>query len=133
MEKIINEYLNKPLEVGTVLKETYNGATCFYLVGSYFVYTNDYNFPQIRPHKFIFDDNISIASEDEKNQFIKDLKKNHLIWDEEIGNLKREYEEIRLSVKIKVKPGMDIDKLIETLNLTVENPFGVYNMKFENF
>ena len=74
-----------------------------------------------------------IANEDEKNQFIKDLKKNHLIWNEETGKLEREFEEIRLSVKIKVKPGMDIDKLIETLNLNVKNPFGVYNMKFEDF
>ena len=46
MEKMINEYLDKPLEVGTVLKEIYDDSTSFYLVGPYFVYTNDYHFPQ---------------------------------------------------------------------------------------
>ena len=29
MGKIINEYLNKPIEVGTVLKEIYEDSTSF--------------------------------------------------------------------------------------------------------
>jgi len=125
-----NEYINFP--VGTCFKEIYEGKPYFYIVGEYFIYCNDFHNPQIRPWKFDISE-FTIADEDEKNQFIEDLKKNHLIWNEDTGKLEREFEEIRLSVKIKVKPGMDIDKLIETLNLKVENPFGVYNMKFENF
>ena len=127
---MMNDYIN--YSVGTCFKEIYDGKSYYYLVGKSFIYCNNYDNPQIRPWKFNVDECI-IASEDEKNQFIKDLKKNHLIWNEESGNLEREYEEIKLSVKIKTKPGIDINKLIEILNLKVENPFGVYNMKFEDF
>ena len=115
MEKIINEYLDKPLEVGTVLKETYNDSTSFYLVGPYFVYTNDYYFPQIRPHKFIFDDHISIASEDEKKSFIETLKKNHLIVNENY-EIKREFEIYNLTAKVKVKSNISKEELIKKLN-----------------
>ena len=130
---MINEYIDEPLEIGTVLKETYPNAVAYYIVGEYFIYCNDYECPQIRPHKFNFNEHISIASEEEKNQFIEDLKKNHLIWNDETGKLEREYEEITLSVKVKVEPGMNINKLLEILNLHIENPFGIYNMKFEDF
>lgn len=126
---MMSEYLNYP--VGTVLKETYEGKNYYYIVGEYFVYANDYTSPQIRPYKFDGDFTI-VTDEDEKNQFIEDLKKNHLIWDEETGKLEREFEEVSLNVKVKVKPGTDINELIEKLNLEVENPYYVYNMKFEN-
>lgn len=115
MEKMINEYLDKPLEVGTVLKETYDDSTSFYLVGPYFVYTNDYHFPQIRPHKFIFDDHISIASEDEKKLFIEMLKKNHLIVDENY-EVKREFEIYNLTAKVTVKSNISKEELIKKLN-----------------
>lgn len=115
MEKIVNEYLDRPLKVGTVLKETYEDSTSFYLVGPYFVYTNDYDYPQIRPHKFIFDDHISIASEDEKKLFIEILKKNHLIVDENY-EVKREFETYRLSAKVKVKSNISKEELIKKLN-----------------
>ena len=55
-----NEYVN--FEIGTVLKETYPNEIFYYIVGEYFIYCNDYDFPQIRPHKFVFDEHISIAS-----------------------------------------------------------------------
>ena len=126
---MMSEYLNYP--VGTVLKETYEGENYYYIVGEYFVYANDYTSPQIRPYKFDGDFTI-VTDEDEKNQFIEDLKKNHLIWDEETGKLEREFEEVSLNVKVKVKPGTDINELIKKLNLEVENPYYVYNMKFEN-
>ena len=91
---MINEYIETPLEVGTVLKETYGkNIVEYYIVGDFFIYENDYNFFQIRPYKFIFDEHITIASEDEKRAFIEDLKKNHLIWDEKTGKVIREYEE----------------------------------------
>ena len=112
---MINEYLDKPLEVGTVLKEIYGDSTSFYLVGPYFVYTNDYDYPQIRPYKFIFDDHISIASEDEKKLFIEILKKNHLIVDENY-ELKREFEIYNLTAKIKVKSNISKEELIKKLN-----------------
>jgi hypothetical protein len=127
---MINEYINFP--VGTCFKEVYEGKPYFYILGEFFIYCNDFHNPQHRPWKIDIS-KLVVANEDEKNQFIKDLKKNHLIWNEETGKLEREFEEIRLSVKIKAKPGIDINKLIETLNLKVENPFGVYNMKFEDF
>lgn len=124
-----SEYLDYP--VGTVLKETLPNVVCYYIVGKYFIYCNDYDCPQIRPHKFYFYENITVADEDEKNQFIEDLKKNHLIWDEKTGKLEREFEEVSLNVKVKVKPGTNINKLLEKLNIEVENPYYVYNMKFE--
>jgi len=131
MEKIINEYLDKPLEVGTVLKETCNGATYFYLVGPYFVYTNDYNFPQIRPHKFVFDDHISIASEDEKKLFIEMLKKNHLIVDENY-ELKREFEIYNLTAKVKVKSNISKEELIKKLN-EIYSSISEFDIKFIDF
>lgn len=131
---MVNDYLTeKNLEVGTVLKATYEDGIEYYIVGRVFIYCNDYNFPQIRPHKFVFDDHISLASKEEKKRFIEDLKKNHLIWDEEAGSLNREYDKVRLSVVLEVKPNMDINELIERLNVEVNNPTGVFNMKFENF
>lgn len=125
-----NDFIGFP--VGICFKEMYEGKPYFYIVGEYFIYCNDFHNPQIRPHKIDISE-FTVASEDEKNQFIDDLKKNHLIWNEETGKLEREYEEITLSVKVKVKPGTDIYNLIETLNSELENPFGVYNMKFEDF
>lgn len=109
-----NEYLD--FEVGTVLKETYPNEVFYYIVGEYFIYCNDYDFPQIRPYKFILDEHISVANEDEKNQFIKDLKKNHLIWNKEIGKLRREFEEFNLSVKVQANDGTNINELIDKLN-----------------
>lgn len=125
-----NEYLD--FEIGTVLKEMYEGKPCYYIIGEYCVYCNDYECPQIRPWKFNSDE-CTIASDNESKEFIEALKKNHLIWNKDIGKLQREYEEIALNVKVQVKPGTDINKLIETLNLHVENPFGIYNMRFEKF
>ena len=125
-----NDFLD--YEVGTVLKEIYmDGDVSYYIVGAHFIYTNDYDDPKIRPHKF--DTRYCyIADEDEKEQFIEDLKKNHLIWNEETGEVTREYEEITLNVKVKVKPGMNVNGLLEKLNSQVENPFYVYGMKFED-
>ena len=119
-------------EVGTVLKEMYlNGDECYYIVGTNFIYANDYDDPEIRPHKF--DTRYCyVADEDEKKQFIEDLKKNHLIWNGETGEVTREYEEVTLNVKVKVKPGMNVNGLLEKLNSQVENPFYVYGMKFED-
>ena len=112
---MINEYLDKPLEIGTVLKETYEDETAFYLVGPYFIYTNDYDYPQIRPHKFIFDDHISIASENEKKLFIEMLKKNHLIVNENY-EVKREFEIYNLTAKVTVKSNISKEELIKKLN-----------------
>ena len=130
-----NEYINYP--VGTVFKEEYyenmSNHVCYYIVGEYFIYCNSFHNPQIRPWKFDSSE-CTIASDEEKKEFIEALKKNHLIWNEETGKLEREYEEITLSVKVKVRPGTDIHNLIETLNLEkLENPFGIYDMKFEDF
>lgn len=130
MEKMINGYLNKPLEVGTVLKETYEGETAFYLVGPYFIYTNDYHFPQIRPHKFIFDDHISIASEDEKKLFIEMLKKNHLIVNENY-EVKREFETYNLTAKVTVKSNISKEELIKKLN-EIYSSSG-FNIEFIDF
>ncbi len=134
-----NEYLEKPLEVGTVLKETwYDSLTgkekdYYYIVGEYFIYNSDYDNPQIRPHKFSFNEHITIASEEEKKQFFDVLKKEHLIWDEISGKVSREYEKIRLSVELKVKPETDVNELIEKLNSELEKPYKVYSMSFEDF
>ena len=134
MSNNYNNYINeKNLEVGTVLKATYEDGIDYYIVGRIFIYCNDYNYPQIRPHKFIFDDHISIASEEEKKKFIEDLKKNHLIWDEEAGTLNREYDKVRLSVELEVAPNTDINELIDRLNVQVNNTTGVFNMKVEDF
>lgn len=113
---INNYYLDNPIEVGTVLKETYPNEIAYYIVGGYFIYCNDYEFPQIRPHKFVFDEHISIASEDEKKKFIEDLKKNHLIWNEETGKLEREFEEFTLTVHVRAKSGMTLEDTINKLN-----------------
>ena len=113
----VNEYLDKPLEVGKVLKEIYEGEINFYLVGPYFIYMNDYDFPQIRPHKFIYDKHISIASEDEKKSFIEALKKNHLIINENY-EVKREFEIYNLTAKVTVKSDISVSKeeLVKKLN-----------------
>jgi len=125
-----NEYIN--YQVGTCFKEIYEGKPCYYIVGEYFIYCNDYDSPQIRPWKFDVNE-CTIASEEEKKQFIKDLKKNHLIWNEETGKIERKYEERTLSVKVQVKPDTDINKLLEILNNEVKKPFRIYEIKFENF
>ena len=126
-----NEYINYP--VGTVFKEIYEGKPCYYIVGEYFVYYNCYDSPQIRPWKF--DTSIcTIAPEDEKKEFIEALKKNHLIWNEETGKVEREFEEITLSVKVKVEPGMDINKLLERLNDPHNpKPWYIHEIKYEDF
>lgn len=125
-----NDFLD--YEVGTVLKEMYlNGDEYYYIVGAHFIYANDYDDPEIRPNKF--DTRYCyVADEDEKKQFIEDLKKNHLIWNEETGKVTREYEEVTLNVKVKVKPEMNVNELLKKLNSQVENPFYVYGMKFED-
>lgn len=124
-----NPYIGYP--VGTCFKEIYNGEPCFYLLGEYYVYQNFYEGAEIRPWK-IDVSQFTIASEDEKKQFIEDLKKNNLIWDEKTGKLEREFEEITLNVKVKVKPGTDINKILEKLNdKHYESPYGIYEMEFE--
>ena len=126
-----NEYINYP--VGTVFKEVYDGKPCYYIVGEYFVYCNDYYGPQIRPWHFNPSE-CTIASNEEKNEFIEALKKNHLIWNEEIGKIEREFEEITLSVKVKVEPGMDINKLLERLNDPHNSkPWYIHEIKYEDF
>ena len=126
---MMNEILD--YSIGTVLKETYEDGVCYYIVGEYFIYCNDYHCPQIRPWKFD-DSNCRIATEEEKNQFIEDLKKNHLIWNEETGKVIREYEEITINCKVKVRPGTDINDLITKLNMQMTSPYFIYGMKFEN-
>ena len=108
-----NLYIDYP--VGTCFKEIYDGEPCFYLLGEYYVYQNFYEGAEIRPWKVDMTD-FSIASEDEKKQFIEDLKENNLIWDEETGHLSKMFEEVTLKVKVKVKPGTDLQKLVEILN-----------------
>ena len=127
-----NEYINYP--VGTVFKEEYaDHHACYYIVGEYFVYCNDYDCPQIRPWKFDPSE-CTIASDEEKKEFIEALKKNHLIWNEETGGLGREFEELTLSVKVKVKPGTDINELLERLNDPHnELPWYLYSRTYENF
>lgn len=126
-----NEYINYP--VGTVFKEIYEGKPCYYIVGEYFVYYNCYDSPQIRPWKFDSSE-CTIASDGEKKEFIEALKKNHLIWNEETGKVEREFEEITLSVKVKVKPGTDINKLLERLNDPHnELPWYLYDRTYEDF
>ena len=133
-----NEYIDHPVgptgyPVGTVLKENSDNSICYYIVGEYFVYCKDYYYPAIRPWKFDTS-KCTIADEDEKKEFIETLKKNHLIWDEETGKVEREYEEITLSVKVKVQPGMDIDKLLERLNDPHnEHPWYIHEIKYEDF
>lgn len=125
-----NEYIN--YSVGTVFKEIYEGKPCYYIVGEYFIYCNDYDYPQIRPWKFNPSE-CTIASDGEKKEFIEALKKNHLIWNEETGKVEREFEEITLNVKVKVRPGMSIDKVLETLNFEKNsNPCDIWDWKFEN-
>ena len=127
-----NEYINYP--VGTVFKEEYSkNEYCYYIVGEYFIYCNNYDGPQIRPWKFDPSE-CTIASNEEKNEFIEALKKNHLIWNKETGKLEREFEEITLSVKVKVQPGTDIDKLLERLNDPHnELPWYIYERTYEDF
>ena len=134
MERL-NKYINYP--VGTVFKEEYDedGHTlnCYYIVGEYFIYCNSFDSLQIRPWKF--DTSLcTIASEDEKKNFIETLKKNHLIWNEKTGLVDREFEEVTLSVKVKIKPGMDIDKLLKILNYEKNlKPYDIFDWKFEDF
>lgn len=132
---MVNEYLENQMEVGTVLKETYPDGIAYYIVGEYFIYCNDYDFSQIRPHKFVFDEHISIASEDEKKKFIKDLKKNHLIWNEETGKVEREFEEFTLAVHVRVKSGMTKEDTINMLNnlSKISNKDDIKEIKFIDF
>lgn len=106
-----NEYLK--LEVGTVLKDVYNDSIDYYLVGPYFVYCNDYDWPYIRPYKFVRGHNTCIASAEEKEQFIKDLKDNHLIINEK-GELVHE-EHSTISVNITFKTDLTPDKVLDIL------------------
>ena len=122
-----NPEINYP--VGTIFKEVGENYTEYYIVGEYFVYCNDYHSQQIRPWKFNTEG--LVIANDEKDECIKSFKDNHLIWNEHLGIVEREYEEITLSVKVQVKPNTDVDRLIERLNLEMENPYDVYNMKFE--
>ena len=108
---MINKYLN--IEVGTVLKDIYNDGIDYYLVGPYFVYCNDYNWPYIRPYKFIKSDNTCIASAEEKEQFIKDLKDNHLIINEK-GELVHE-EHNTISINITFNTDLTSDKVLDIL------------------
>ena len=130
-----NKYINYP--VGTCFKEDYceDGETkvCYYLVGEYPIYCNDYDCPAIRPWKFNVNE-CTIASDEEKKEFIEALKKNHLIWNDETGKLEHEFEEITLSVKVKVKPGTDINWLLEKLNDPHnEKPWYIYERTYEDF
>lgn len=130
--KEMNEWLEIPQEVGSVLKETCgDNEVYYYLVGPYFVYTNDYDFFQIRPYKFCFDNKIEVATEEERKNFIEELRRNHLIYDEETNLVKREYANYELKVTISAKPGIDVENLIQNLNLKLENPVDIYNMKFK--
>ena len=122
-----NPEINYP--VGTIFKEVGENYTEYYIVGEYFVYCNDYHSPQIRPWKFNTEG--LVIANDEKDECIKSFKDNHLIWDEHLGIVEREYEEITLSVKVQVKPNTDVDNLIERLNLELGTPYDVYNMNFE--
>ena len=125
-----NENINYP--VGTVFKEIYEGKPYYYIVGDYYIYCNSWDSLHIRPWKFNVNE-CTIASEDEKKEFIEALKKNHLIWDEETGKVEREFEEITLNVKVKVRPGTSIDKVLETLNFEKNSkPYDIWDWKFEN-
>lgn len=128
----MNEWLEVPQEVGSVLKEICgDNEVYYYLVGPFFVYTNDYDFFQIRPYKFCFDNKIEVATEEERKNFIEELRKNHLIYDEETKLVNREYEDHVFKVTISAKPGMNIEDIIQNLNSKLENPLDIYNMKFE--
>lgn len=134
MERL-NEYINYP--VGTVLREDYyedgEPHVCYYIVGEYFIYCKDYDCPAIRPWKFNPSE-CTVASEDEKNKFIEALKNKHLIWNDKLGSVEKEYEEITLSVKVKVEPGMDINKLLEKLNDPHNSkPWYIHEIKYEDF
>lgn len=126
-----NENINYP--VGTVFKEIYEGKPYYYIVGDYYIYCNSWDSLHIRPWKFNVNE-CTIASDEEKKEFIEAFKKNHLIWDEETGKVEREFEEITLSVKVKVKPGTDINKLLERLNDPHnELPWYLYDRTYEDF
>lgn len=130
-----NEYLQQDIEIGTVLKEHYDGEKdAFYLVGPYFIYCNDYDFPLIRPHKFVFDDHISIASENEKAEFFKALNKNNLIVNEDYS-VRRAYEHITISANIKYYGGtINKEELIEKLNnIDFSSISEIVEIKFTDF
>ena len=86
-----NEFLD--YEVGTVLKELYmDGDESYYIVGSHFVYANNYEFPEIHPWKF--DASCCyVATQEEKEAFLKDLEKNNLIWNKETGKVERKIQD----------------------------------------
>ena len=126
-----NEYINYP--VVTCFKEVWEGKPCYYIVGEYFVYCNDYDCPQIRPWKFNPSECTIVISTEEKRELIEAFKKNHLIWNEETGKVEREFDEVTLNVKVKVRPGMDINKLLEILNYEKNTkPYDIWDWKFEN-
>lgn len=130
---MINEYLDKPLEVGTVLKETYPDGIAYYIVGEYFVYDNDYEYPQIRPHKFYFDEHISIANEEESKFAFESFKQNHLIWNEKTGKITREFDEHVLSVKVRCLAGTPVDKILNILNNMKITGDPIINVSFKDF
>lgn len=129
---MVNEYIDKPLEVGTVLKEDFDGEINYYIVGEYFVFSNDYDYPEIRPYKFNFNKYISIASENEKKDFIEALRKNHLIWDEEKGTLHREFNDFTIKLKIQAR-GKSKDEIItelKNLNIISHCPY-IHSIEFK--
>lgn len=129
---MLNEYIDKPLEIGTVLKEDFDGEINYYIVGEYFVFSNDYDYPDIRPYKFNFNKYISIASEDEKHEFIEALRKNHLIWDEEKGTLHREFNDFTINLKIQAERGKSKDEIItelKNLNIISHCPY-IHSIEF---
>ena len=101
---MINDYLSKPYEIGTVLKESTSNGCWYYLVGPYYIYSNDPNDPYIRPYKFSLD-NISEASEEERQNFFKELKQNHYIVTD---NYELERESLDYTITISTKLSKDI-------------------------
>ena len=98
---MINDYLSKPYEAGTVLKESTEFKDYYYLVGPYFIYCNHYDDPYIRPHKFLFNENVTVATEEEKKAFLEDLRKNHLIVTEEF-EVEKEFTDYTVTIRSKL-------------------------------
>lgn len=111
-----NTFLVKPTKIGTVLKETHsNGDASYYLVGPYYVYCNYYDDPYIRPHKFWFDENITVASDEEREKFIKDLADNNLVLDEHYI-LSQKFKDFEVVVRVNATNKMTKEEILEKLN-----------------
>lgn len=108
---MINDYLSKPYEIGSVLKESTGNGYWYYLVGPYYIYSSDPNDPYIRPHKFSLD-NISVASEEERQKFFEDLKQNHYIVTDDYM-LERESLDYTITINTKLPKDIMIAKLKE--------------------